>query len=398
MLHTIQHLSQLTLLSVVLLILSGCGEKRVHVATSSGAPGEEMTEETTIPTDFSFETSGLSDSTMDESSLAGQPIDGQNPSSTSEDSNTNIEPVHSSHSPMPSLENTATANLQDTEGISSDSPGSGQSSSPSESLDQGKNGTGQDHPTFSTLEAQNQESADHQSSQSLAKKDSSNPFTPGQDFSTQSSSGDSSQESIDGSQDNSSFLDLAGTDPSETHDGSSSNLQFSSTSAPADEGADGLAHSTGSTEGQDGMEHIPGDLVVAKVNPSDSLQDQLDRIQGEELASAAAGLEDIFFLFDSWSLTQEGKNSLERNLAWLEADESTHLLIEGHTDQRGTQAYNMVLGERRAVSIRDYLAQLGIAPSRLKIISYGKDKPFCQDLTEVCHQLNRRGHLLVQQP
>jgi peptidoglycan-associated lipoprotein len=56
----------------------------------------------------------------------------------------------------------------------------------------------------------------------------------------------------------------------------------------------------------------------------------------------------------------------------------------------------MVLGKKRAMAIRDYLAQLGVDPSRLSVISYGKDKPFCQDATEVCYQLNRRGHLLVQ--
>jgi len=122
----------------------------------------------------------------------------------------------------------------------------------------------------------------------------------------------------------------------------------------------------------------------------------LDKIHEEELATVSAGLEDVFFQFDSWSLTSEAKESLERDMGWLATDPSALLIIEGHADQRGTQAYNMVLGKKRAMAIRDFLSQLGADPSRLTVISYGKDKPFCQDITEVCYQLNRRGHLLVQ--
>jgi flagellar motor protein MotB len=92
------------------------------------------------------------------------------------------------------------------------------------------------------------------------------------------------------------------------------------------------------------------------------------------------------------------RNGLERTAGWFSQDPSSKLIIEGHTDQRGTQAYNMVLAKKRAVAVQEYLSQLGVEASRLAIISYGKDKPFCQEATEVCHQLNRRGHLLVQNP
>ena len=146
------------------------------------------------------------------------------------------------------------------------------------------------------------------------------------------------------------------------------------------------------------MEEVSGILQVAKAEPSDSLREQLDRMKKQELAAATAGLEDVFFQFDSWTLTGEGKQALERNMGWIKDDPTATLLIEGHADQRGTQAYNMVLGKRRAVAIRDYLNELGVDRNRLSVISYGKDKPFCQDPTEVCYQLNRRGHLLVQNP
>ena len=142
----------------------------------------------------------------------------------------------------------------------------------------------------------------------------------------------------------------------------------------------------------------PETFEIATVQPSDNLQDQNDRIKKEELATTAAGLQDVFFPFDSWTLTKEGKRSLKSTIDWFKHDFSSVLIIEGHSDQRGTQAYNMILGKRRALAVREYLSQSGIDPSHLITISYGKDKPFCQDITEVCHQLNRRGHLLVQNP
>jgi peptidoglycan-associated lipoprotein len=190
------------------------------------------------------------------------------------------------------------------------------------------------------------------------------PLANGKDISTQSSS----------STMNGSPQDHTGTSPFT----SQTEFQNALSSLPAD------------------IEPIPETFQVAKAEPSDILREQLDKIQEEELATVSAGLEDVFFQFDSWALTAEAKESLERDMGWLNTDPSSLLIIEGHADQRGTQAYNMVLGKKRAMAVRDFLSQLGVDPSRLTVISYGKDKPFCQDITEVCYQLNRRGHLLVQ--
>jgi peptidoglycan-associated lipoprotein len=171
----------------------------------------------------------------------------------------------------------------------------------------------------------------------------------------------------------------------------------------SDQDQTGTPPFTSQTEFQNDLSNLPKDtepipetFQVAKAEPSEIIREQLDKIQEEELATVSAGLEDVFFQFDSWSLTAEAKDSLERDMAWLTNDPSSLLIIEGHSDQRGTQAYNMVLGKKRAMAVRDFLSQLGVDPSRLTVISYGKDKPFCQDITEVCYQLNRRGHLLVQ--
>ncbi|MDH4188167.1 MAG: OmpA family protein, partial [Nitrospira sp.] len=68
------------------------------------------------------------------------------------------------------------------------------------------------------------------------------------------------------------------------------------------------------------------------------------------------------------------------------------ITIEGHCDERGTAAYNMVLGERRAHTTKKYLTDLGVSPKQLRTISYGKERPSCSSQTEECYQTNRRAH------
>jgi peptidoglycan-associated lipoprotein len=177
----------------------------------------------------------------------------------------------------------------------------------------------------------------------------------------------------------------------------STRTQFSDPSSPLSQNHSSELDNTFSGESGEDVEPVQDVFQIAKADPSDSLQDRLNRIKEEEFAKAV-DLEDVFFQFDSWALTQDGKQALQRTLGWFEQDPNSNLIIEGHADQRGTQAYNMVLAKKRAVAVQDYLAQLGVNTSRLAIISYGKDKPFCQDSTEVCYQLNRRGHLFVVTP
>jgi len=300
----IQLVSLLSILSLSLMGLTGCGEKRLNVATLLGTPGDE-TSSSTSGTD----TSGLPETPVEESSLTGQ---GSLPEEVQADAVQPVETINFVNEPS--------------------------KPAPSDDVDAG--------------------------SALVGDADSLTPLTPGSDIATQSSS----------STMNGSPQDYAEAFPF---------------TAPA-------AFQDDLSGPQGGMERIPESFQVAKAEPSDMLREQLDKMKEEELAAAAAGLEDVFFQFDSWTLTAEAKESLERDLKWLNTEPSSLLVIEGHADQRGTQAYNMVLGKRRAMAIQDYLFQLGVDPSRLSIISYGKDKPFCLDLTEVCHQLNRRGHLLVQ--
>jgi peptidoglycan-associated lipoprotein len=143
-------------------------------------------------------------------------------------------------------------------------------------------------------------------------------------------------------------------------------------------------------------ERIPGELLVAKTEPSDTSRRQVEEIQREHLATAAAGLEDVFFGYDSWQISNEGKQTLMLDAEWIKANPGQKVTIEGHCDERGTLAYNLVLGEKRARSVQKYLVELGIDPNRLTVVSYGKERPFCKDREEGCPQKNRRGHIAVR--
>lgn len=139
-----------------------------------------------------------------------------------------------------------------------------------------------------------------------------------------------------------------------------------------------------------------GGTLMAKADSSDSTGRQLADIRAEQAASAAAGLRDVFFGYDSWTISDEGRQALVRDAEWIKTNPSAVLKVEGHCDERGTGAYNLVLGEKRAKSVRNYLVELGISASRLSVVSYGKERPFCQEHAESCYQQNRRGHLVVK--
>jgi peptidoglycan-associated lipoprotein len=106
-------------------------------------------------------------------------------------------------------------------------------------------------------------------------------------------------------------------------------------------------------------------------------------------------LVDVFFGYDAAELTDEARAALQKNSEWMRRWTSVRVLIEGHADSRGTNEYNLALGERRASAVRDYLVSLGIAASRLSIVSKGEEAPICQDETEACWTQNRRGRSIV---
>lgn len=143
-------------------------------------------------------------------------------------------------------------------------------------------------------------------------------------------------------------------------------------------------------------ERLGGGTLLAKVQPSESAARQTEELRQEQLASAAAGLTDVLFAYDSWQINEEGRHVLAVDADWIRANPGSLIKIEGHCDERGTSAYNLVLGEKRAKAVRNYLVELGVAANQLSVVSYGKERPFCQEHAESCYQQNRRGHLVVR--
>ena len=113
-------------------------------------------------------------------------------------------------------------------------------------------------------------------------------------------------------------------------------------------------------------------------------------------AGEALSLGDIFFDFDQYTIRRDAQSILSANAAWFNGRPGKAVVIEGHCDERGTQAYNLVLGEKRARSVKRYLEDLGVPASRLKTTSYGELRPFCKERDESCYQQNRRAHFAVQ--
>jgi len=144
-------------------------------------------------------------------------------------------------------------------------------------------------------------------------------------------------------------------------------------------------------------EHVGngGNTLMAKADPGKADR-QMEEIRAEQSASASAGLRDVFFAYDSFAISEEGRQALSHNAEWMKAKPNARLKIEGHCDERGTSAYNLVLGEKRAKAVRNYLVELGVAANTLSMVSYGKERPFCKERAESCYAQNRRGHIVVK--
>ena len=111
---------------------------------------------------------------------------------------------------------------------------------------------------------------------------------------------------------------------------------------------------------------------------------------------AVAALKDVFFEFDKYDVRAEDAKTLDANATWLKANAENLVLIEGHCDERGTNEYNLALGERRAKAAMNYLVSQGVQANRITIISYGEERPVCNEKNESCLGKNRRAHFLVK--
>lgn len=103
----------------------------------------------------------------------------------------------------------------------------------------------------------------------------------------------------------------------------------------------------------------------------------------------------VFFAFDSFSLDGQAQQTLDQQAGILLKNQGVSIVIEGHCDDRGTREYNLALGERRATAVKDYLVAYGVDPGRIRVVSYGKERPAVLGATESAWAKNRRAMTVV---
>jgi peptidoglycan-associated lipoprotein len=154
----------------------------------------------------------------------------------------------------------------------------------------------------------------------------------------------------------------------------------------------------GSTPGSDGMTGSSGTggsgaSVYSRAGRSGGAMAERPPVKEFQPATEMV---DVHFDFDRYDIRQEDESVLQSNAAWLRTNKNYLVLIEGHTDERGTAEYNVALGERRAKTTQNYLVSHGIDSRRISIISYGENRQLCTDSTEGCWAKNRRAHFRVK--
>ena len=136
----------------------------------------------------------------------------------------------------------------------------------------------------------------------------------------------------------------------------------------------------------------PEKITEQKVEAIDSRD--LQSKQGNEKEGM---FQDILFVYDKYDVKDSFKPVVKAVASWMLKNPAARLSIEGHCDERGTNEYNLALGERRARAVMDHLSAFGIAAARVETISYGEEKPLCQEHSEECWTKNRRAHFFLQQ-
>ena len=116
-----------------------------------------------------------------------------------------------------------------------------------------------------------------------------------------------------------------------------------------------------------------------------------------QVGQVGTELSHVYFDFDQFVIRGDAVSILQANARLLNTEyQNSGALVEGHCDERGTSEYNLVLGERRAKAVKDYLVDLGVSEAKIQIVSYGKERPSCTESKVSCWQQNRRGHFVLQ--
>lgn len=163
----------------------------------------------------------------------------------------------------------------------------------------------------------------------------------------------------------------------------------SATNKPESDSTSSAATKPGDGRPGEGQRSATGESTT----PGQSSLDQLQK--GKPPTSGP--LKDIYFSFDRYDLEGEARETLKANADWLKRNSAARVEIEGHTDERGTNEYNLALGAKRAQAAKDYLITLGISVERLSTISYGEEIPVCNEQNESCWHQNRRARFVIIQ-
>jgi len=144
---------------------------------------------------------------------------------------------------------------------------------------------------------------------------------------------------------------------------------------------------------EDQKEHVasPATPAVAEAGSTEAANEA-----AKERAMAAEGnLQPIYFDFNNFSVRDDARSVMKKNAEWLKSNPKVKIKIEGNCDERGTAEYNQALGQRRSVSAKKYLTDMGVASNRISLLSFGKEKPACAESSESCWQKNRRDDFVV---
>jgi peptidoglycan-associated lipoprotein len=139
----------------------------------------------------------------------------------------------------------------------------------------------------------------------------------------------------------------------------------------------------------------PRAAAVPPSAPASLSEEEVFARKSLEQLNAEHPVDDVYFELDMSEIRADARASLQKNSDWLKRWSGAQITIEGHCDSRGSAEYNLALGSRRATAVKDYLVSLGVAATRMTIVSKGKEQPFCNQEEESCWQQNRRGHFLI---
>ncbi|MBL4612258.1 MAG: peptidoglycan-associated lipoprotein Pal [Emcibacter sp.] len=150
------------------------------------------------------------------------------------------------------------------------------------------------------------------------------------------------------------------------------------------------------------LDNTPEEPAVVTQEPvvAEPTEDVMTEPMMEDLATqgsldAASDSSLVYFGYDRYDLSSDARAGLQSQAAWLQAHSSTKVTVEGHCDERGTREYNLALGDRRANSVKNYLVALGVDPSRIHTVSYGKERPVVTGSGASSWAKNRRGYTRV---